>query len=489
MVRGRHPAETVMEQESLIWLLGAAALVVQVLGFATAVHAVMSARTAQGAIAWSIALASVPILALPLYWVFGRNRFEGYVQARRGKVPDLAGLADSLRRGTAGSCTMEVGFGPEDTVYERLAAMPFTRGNDVTLLIDGPATFEAMFEAIAAARSYILVQFYTVVDDRLGMELQRRLIERAQAGVRVFLLYDEIGSIELSRGYLDTLRGAGVSVASFETTRWPTNRFQINFRNHRKILVVDGEVCFIGGHNVSDDYMGRNPRRGRWRDTHVRIAGPAAIEAQVVFAEDWYWATGTVPVLDWTAPPAAQADRAVLILPHGPSDEVESCGLFFTQAINSARHRLWIASPYFVPDARIVSALQLAAMRGVDVRIVLPARPDFFLVHLAAFAFIPQAEQVGIRFYRYQAGFMHHKVLLVDDRLAAVGTANLDNRSFRLNFEVTALVGDAGFAHEVEAMLERDFADCCLQTASDYEDRPAWFRVAVRIANLLSPIL
>jgi len=478
-----------MGQVSLLWLLGSAVVILQVLGLATAVHAVMSVRTAQGAIAWSIALVTFPFLALPLYWVFGRNRFEGYVQARRGRAPDFAGIMASLRAETARARLTIEDIDPEDAVFERLAAMPFTRGNEVTLLIDGTATFEAMFGAIAAARSYVLVQFYTVCDDALGMELQRHLVACAQRGVRVCLLYDEIGSLNLSSRYLDTLRAAGVSVSGFQAMRGLWKRLQINFRNHRKILIIDGRTVFIGGHNVSDDYMGRSVRFGRWRDTHVRIDGPAAIEAQLVFAEDWNWATGTVLSLDWTPSVAGQADKVVLILPNGPSDDVESCGLFFTQAINSARLRLWIATPYFVPDARIVGALQLAALRGVDVRIMLPAKPDLYLVYLAAFAFIPQAAQVGIGFYRYEAGFMHHKVLLVDDRIAAVGTANLDNRSFRLNFEVTALVRDADFAGEVEAMLERDFADCRLQTQQDYEDRPAWFRVAARVANLLSPIL
>ena len=323
-----------MDEPLLVWLLGSALLIVQVMGLATAVHAVMSVRTAQGAIAWSIALVSFPLLALPLYWVFGRNRFLGYVQARRGRAPDFADIMIALRSEAANARHAIADLGPEDAVFERLAAMPFTRGNDIALLIDGAATFDAMFQAIAAARSYVLVQFYTVEDDALGMELQRRLIASAQAGVRVCLLYDEIGSLGLSSRYLDTLRQAGVSVAAFEAMRGMPSRFQINFRNHRKILIVDGHTAFIGGHNVGDDYMGRNPRIGHWRDTHVRITGPAAIEAQLVFAEDWNWATGAVPALNWQPAESEDADKVVLVLPHGPSDDIESCGLFFTEAIN-----------------------------------------------------------------------------------------------------------------------------------------------------------
>jgi cardiolipin synthase len=210
---------------------------------------------------------------------------------------------------------------------------------------------------------------------------------------------------------------------------------------------------------------------------------------QFAFLEDWYWATGDVPELDWTPLPAPEQNETALCLASDPSDLLESCGLFFMHAINSAQHRIWIASPYFVPDSALIYALQLAALRGVDVRIMLPNIADHILVYLAGFSYIAEAEPSGVKFYRYQVGFMHHKVLLVDDDLAAVGTANFDNRSIRLNFELMLVFADRSFAATVSEMLENDFAQCRQAVADELASRPFWFRFAVRFARLTSPNL
>jgi cardiolipin synthase len=194
-----------------------------------------------------------------------------------------------------------------------------------------------------------------------------------------------------------------------------------------------------------------------------------------------------VPELNWN-PTVDRAAENVLILPTGPADEFESCSLFFVHAINQARQRLWITSPYFVPDSSVVNALQLAAMRGVDVRIMLPLRPDHLLVYLSSFSYVDEMSAANVKLYRYKPGFMHQKVLLIDDDIAAVGTANLDNRSFRLNFELTALVADRGFAGEVAAMLDKDFAGCLRVPVDDFRRRSLGFRLAVRAARLLAPL-
>jgi cardiolipin synthase A/B len=204
---------------------------------------------------------------------------------------------------------------------------------------------------------------------------------------------------------------------------------------------------------------------------------------QFTFLEDWYWATGDVPELDWTPHPAPKDNETALVLASDPSDDLETCGLFFMHAINAAQKRLWIASPYFVPDT-----LQLASLRGVDVRVMLPNRPDHLLVYLSGFSFIAEAEPAGVKFYRYQPGFMHHKVILVDDDLAAIGTANFDNRSIRLNFELMLVHADKSFAAVVCEMLEQDFAQCRLATAEEVASKPYLFHVAVRLARLLAPI-
>jgi cardiolipin synthase len=206
------------------------------------------------------------------------------------------------------------------------------------------------------------------------------------------------------------------------------------------------------------------------------------------FLEDWYWATHENPPLDWVPRPAPQSNQTTLVLPTGPGDDLETCGLFFVQMINSAQDRLWIASPYFVPDSQVIAALQLASLRGVDVRIMLPEHPDHLLIYLSSFSFLEETDKADVKVYRYQPGFMHHKVILVDDRLAAVGTANLDNRSFRLNFEISVLVDDPQFARQVAQMLTSDFERCKPAKPEDLLQRPFWFRVAVRLARLTAPL-
>jgi cardiolipin synthase len=472
--------------------LGAAllAVLVHLSGIVSALHAAVTTRTAQGAVAWSISLLTFPYLALPLYLVFGRGKFHGYVAARRSGDLQIHHLAADLRKRLDGSYRADL---PQEAthlrVFEKLAGMPFSRGNEVSLLRNGEEAFSAMFAAIDAAADYLLLQVYILRDDDLGRDLKSRLMRRARDGIRVHVLYDEIGSHELSQGFIDDLAAAGVRVRPFGTTQGPVNRFQLNFRNHRKILVADGQTAFVGGLNFGDEYLGRNAAMGAWRDTHLRIAGPAVQAVQLAFLEDWYWAAHEVPELAWEPHGLAAGGQAVLPLPTGPADVRDSCELFFLEALRSARRRIWIASPYFVPDEQIVSALELARLRGVDVRILLPQRADRFLVHLAGFGYYRLAERAGIAIYRYEPGFLHQKVLLVDDEIASVGTANLDNRSFRLNFELSIVVWDRAFAAAVAHMLEEDFARSRRVAAGELDDRSFWFQLGVSLSRLLAPVL
>ena len=301
-------------------------------------------------------------------------------------------------------------------------------------------------------------------------------------------LYDEIGSHDLPRAYLDELRAAGIEVHEFHTRKGPRNRFQLNFRNHRKIVVVDGKVAFVGGLNVGDEYLSRNPKIGPWRDTHVRIEGPAALGAQLAFAEDWHWATGGRLDVRWDPVPSRAGNAPVLIVPSSPADTLETANLMYIHAINSAKERIWIASPYFVPDKPVTDALQLAGLRGVDVRILIPDKPDNAMVGMAAYSYLDDASRTGGKFYRYGPGFLHEKVMLIDHSTATVGTANFDNRSFRLNFEITAVISDPAFAAEVERMFEADFAHSRVMDPGEYDRKPWWFRFGVRLARLTGPI-
>ena len=468
---------------------GLIALSLHALGLLTAVHAIMTARTSQGAIAWALLLTTFPYVTLPAYGLFGRGKFQGYVKARRAGDSQIDHVARTLEKKMHLFRVRNEDFDPKYRALEELAEMPFTSHNDARLLIDGREAFPAMFAGMEAANEYIIVQFYIIRDDTLGQQMKEILERKAREGVRVYVLFDEIGSYELPRAYRRDLATAGAIILPFRTSRGLRNRFQINFRNHRKIMIADGHVAYVGGLNVGDEYMGRNSQFGAWRDVMVEVRGPVVQAIQFAFLEDWYWATGDVPDIDWTPLPATGGNETALCLASDPSDVLETCGLFFMHAINSAQKRIWIASPYFVPDTALVQALQLAALRGVDVRVMLPQKPDHKLVYLAAFSYIDEAEPAGVKFYRFLPGFMHHKVILVDDDLAAVGTANFDNRSIRLNFEIMLLFANRPFAEAVSQMFESDFMVCRHVRASDVAARSFWFHFAIRFARLLAPVL
>jgi len=471
----------------MIWVLMIAVL--HLLGIFSAGKAVMETRTSQGAIAWVIFLVTFPYISLPIYWILGRNKFHGYMSAKQ--IQDKK-IEENLREVLNGMEPYRVSqdeMNSAEEAAEKLAFFPVLKGNSVELLIDGDATFRSILKGIGEAKSYILFQFFIVNDDGIGRKVQKALIAKAKEGVKIHFLYDEVGCHALSRSYLDTLRSAGIEVHAFHTQKGFFNNFQINFRNHRKIVIVDGKVAWIGGHNVGDEYLGLSSEFGHWRDTHIRLEGPAVLAVQLSFIEDWFWATEhSLDHLLWKPLPASNADHSVLIIPSGPADRLETAALMFHHAINSAKKRIWIASPYFVPDDVILSALQLAGLRGVDVRILIPDTSDHLLVFLAAYTYFEDVAETGVRFFRYTDGFLHQKVILIDDEIATVGTANFDNRSFRLNFEITGIIGDRDFASEIEKMLENDFAHAREMTEMDIVDKPFWFKFTTRIARLTSPI-
>ncbi|MDN3526469.1 cardiolipin synthase [Halomonas sabkhae] len=468
------------------WLFGLLILVIHVLGVLSAVQALMSSRTSQGAIAWMISLVTIPYLAVPLYWVFGRPRFYGYVSARGERDTVLRRVLARYRNLVepylAGAKEADV------KAVEKLAMMPLTSGNSTRLLVDGRATFDSLFAGIERAEEYIVVQFFIVREDALGRELKQHLQDAAQRDVRVYFLYDEIGCHQLSERYLNDLREAGVLVTAFHSSKGFRHRFQLNFRNHRKVMVVDGREGWIGGSNVGVEYLGESPRHGHWRDTHLHLIGPSVLGLQEAFWEDWHWATGEVISLSWKPWIHPDESRNVVIVPSGPADPQETASLLVQHAIHSAHERLWVTSPYFVPDHSVQDALRLAAMRGVDVRIMIPERPDHLLVFLSAFSFLPDMLRAGVKVYRYQPGFLHQKVILIDDVAASVGTVNLDNRSFRLNFEITAFVPDRRFAADVHDMLERDFQACRDVTLEEIQSRALWRKLLSRAAYLLAPV-
>ncbi len=476
------------------WIVAIAVPLAYVLGALSAIDAIMKARTPQGSVAWTVALLSIPFLALPFYWLFGRTRFADYDRALEGFAADLErqlhaqGIPADAGHFLQAYHADPSGERGEPEAFQKLATVHFTRGNDGHLLINGDATFSAIFEAIEGARHYVLAQFYTIHDDQIGRAFQQHLIAAARRGVRVHLLYDDVGSHALPRAYKETLVEAGVATAAFSGRRGAFRRFRLNFRNHRKIVVVDGEKAFVGGLNVGDEYLGRDPKISPWRDTHLALRGPIVQGVQHAFCQDWYYSRGALPDVRWTPAPS-DADRCALVLASGPDDALETCGLLFAHAIEAAETRVWIATPYFVPDGRVLGALQVAALRGVDVRILMPRQSDSIFFKYVPYAYFPEAARAGVKVFLYEDGFMHQKVMLVDTEYAAVGTANMDNRSFRLNFELTVLFNDEPFARDVARMLEGDLARSTRLDMESIRDRPFAFHFAARLTRLFAPVL
>ncbi len=462
---------------------------VEGVGVIAAIHAVMKTKSPQAAIAWAISLVTFPWLAIPVYVVFGRSKFHGYVLLRGSTDKAIRPRVENLRIEAVQSGCVQTDLTVAQSALTKLADFPVLRYNKSELLINGRDTFASIFSAIDSATTYILIQFFIIRDDDLGREMQDRLLRKAKEGVRIFLLYDEIGSHQLPRSYLRELNHPGLFVSAFHSSRGRKNRFQINFRNHRKIVVVDGKVAFVGGHNVGNEYVSEHSRFGTWRDTHLKLQGPVVNAVQFSFVEDWYWARKEVPELNWEFEKSGEGEEDSLLIASGPADTLDTCGLMFTQVINDARERIWIASPYFVPDERVIGALKLAALRGVDVRILLPQKPDHYSLYLASFAFYPDVLPANIKLYRYTCGFLHQKVFLMDSSCAAVGTANLDNRSFHLNFELTLLNYSPSFIGQVERMLGQDFSHSRKVTLQEYTESSFAFKFAVRSSALLSPIL
>lgn len=464
-------------------------MVVQVTAVASSVHAVLTARTAQAALGWAIALNTIPGLAVPAYWIVGRSDFDERVSLHRAGreqvdpvVETLVGRMEKFR------------LADEDMIAtvgtaQNLASLPALRANDSELLVDGEATFDDILRGINEAQDYILMQWFIVRDDGIGRRIQQKLIDKARAGVDVYFLYDFYGSLGLSEAYTEEMEDAGVAVSSYVGDESWLSRLRVNFRNHRKVTVVDGRVAWIGGHNLGDEYLGLHDRLTPWRDTHIRIEGPAALIAQMAFVTDWNFAVDEMPDLHWDPVPATGVDEAAILVASGPADDIEATRLTFIHAINSANERLWISSPYFVPDQAVVAALQLAGLRGVDVRILLPEMNDHPLVQLAAYSYFEESSLTGVKFYWYTDGFLHRKVMLVDDVVAAVGSANLDNRSFRLNFEIIGLFMGEDTIKRVERMFLEDFEHVRPIPTDALDSKSFWFRLGVAASRLAAPLL
>jgi cardiolipin synthase len=463
----------------VLWLLGMAAALV------TAPLVLLSHKSAQAKLGWILALFAMPIVGAILYWALGHNWLARRVlRLRHARGAGLSQIERTLAT-ALGSAQRGAGLAEEVVKAAAVdgAELPYP-GNDVTPLATGPSAAAAAREAIANARDHVNLQTYIFKADRTGSGVRDLLIAAAKRGVAVRVLFDALGTYRTSRKFFAPLIEAGGRVAAFLPMGRGLRNLRVNLRNHRKILTVDGGIAFTGGMNIADEYALPN----RWHDVHCRIRGPAAAGLQRVFIEDWYFATGEL--LDdarWFRDCSPCGNVPVQVVTSGPDQTVPRIEALFFAAIAGARKRVDLMTPYFVPPEPLEAALADAARRGRRVRLLVPERPDHKVVALAALTMLPRVMREGVEVWAYPR-MLHGKVLVVDDAWGTLGSANFDNRSLRLNFEVNVAFPHAGTAVRLREILEEQFAASRRMTEKDFE-ASLGTRLLRNTAALLAPIL
>jgi len=446
-------------------------------------------------IAWILSLVFLPALGAVLFLMFGRDRVRW--PAKRKRELDRivrAELAAALPRDQAEAVSaLPLATPLEQALFrvgEHLSHLRATSGNKVEVLVDGEKTYEAIGAAIDRARHHVHAQYYLIRNDATGRWFRDRLVAAARRGVVVRLLMDGYGCLALGRSWRRPLLRAGARVADFLPMRSVLLQ-PVNLRNHRKIVVVDGETAFTGGLNVGDEYKGAMPGVGAWRDVHLCIEGSAAAELQRVFFQDWAFATREpIDARDYFPQQAARrGDATVAIVPSGPDTRTEAIHRLFFGAIVGGEHEVAMTTPYFVPDESILVAMELAAMRGVDLKLVLPSRSNHRVTFHAGRSFYAQLLEAGVDIREYAPGMVHAKTLVVDSAVALVGSANMDLRSFRLNFEVHALVHDRGVAARLGEIFQADISKCRRIDLAEWQARPWTTRIKEGASRLVSPLL
>jgi cardiolipin synthase len=455
-------------------------------------------REPTATLAWLLSVVLLPFLGLVAYLVFGRTRFRRVVKRCVAAETRLAGILErfDVHRKAGGTDAAELEPRTQGVLAlgDRMTRTPSSSGNRVDVLVNASASYRSMIQAISGAREHVHVEFYIIQPDATGIGLRDQLVRKAREGLSVRLLYDALGSKKLPRDFWEPLHAAGGETAPFSPI-WRIlapfrRRDRVDFRNHRKIVVVDGRVGFTGGINIGKEYLGLDPEMGHWRDTHMRIEGPAVLSLQRAFAYDW--TTATQRVLDeerYYPEPEVAGPSTVQVIDSGPDSSWSAIAHVFVQTITSARRRVWITNPYFVPSPAIEQALVGAALRGVDVRLLLPGRPDHLLVAFAARSYYAPMLEAGARIYHYQRGFVHAKTMVIDDWVGTVGSANMDMRSFNLNFELNAFVYDAVFVNELADLFDRDLRHAREYTLEDERSLSTPARFLRSVARLLSPLL
>jgi len=475
----------------MLWLT--LALTVFILQIATIL--VLEFRRPANMVAWLLILYVLPVIGFVMYYFLAKEYSNRRKLRKSGTAPDKSQLA-AIRRCSVVHRAADMHapeFEEQERLFRLLAQMngsPVTACNRTEILTDGEATFESILAAIEQARHHIHMEYYTLRHDEIGQRFKQALVRKAREGVEVRLVYDGVGSYELSKAYIRELEEAGVHTKCFLPPRLAFFDKRINYRNHRKIVVVDGTVGYVGGINIGDEYLGKNKRLGYWRDTHLKVEGDSVYFLQSVFMQDWQF-TAKERLTNPAYMPRhdCKGSEQVQIVSSGPDSGAEEILECVFSAIAVAKERIYIATPYFIPDGSLLMALRTAALSGVDVRIIVPEVADSRLVLAASLSYVAELLPSGVRVYRYMKGFIHAKVVLVDRLVASVGTANMDLRSFYSNFELNALLFDE---RPIER-LERDFLDDFRHSRelklSELQNRPRRVKIGQAVARMLSPLL
>ncbi|WP_274649414.1 cardiolipin synthase [Paenibacillus humicola] len=475
----------------MIWaLLALAVFVVQI----AAVLAAEFRRPAK-AVAWLLVLFACPPLGFFLYYYLARE-----YKAKRSFTERAAGSRElshaALSRCKPVSSLSDVNgdrFEHQERLFgllQSFAASPATCRNETKVLTNAEAAFAAIFDAIASARHHIHVEYYTIRADEIGQRFKDALIRKAKEGVEVRVIYDGLGSVGLAQSYIDELRDAGVRTQCFLAPKIAFFEKRMNYRNHRKNVIVDGRIGFVGGINIGDEYLGADPKLGFWRDTHLQLEGDAVYFLQNVFLKDWRFTAGERLEASKYMPVHGCAGRErVQIVASGPDTADDRTLEYVFAAVSAAKIRLYITTPYFIPDPSVLMGLRTAALSGVDVRIILPGVADTKIVLYASLSYVEEMLAAGVRIYRYRSGFIHAKVMIVDDLLASVGTANMDMRSFYSNFELNALLLSEPAIRRLEADFRQDLLNSDELDLHTFRKRSRRQKAYEAAARMLSPLL
>jgi cardiolipin synthase len=454
----------------------------------------MEKRDISAAWAWLFVMLLLPGIGFIIYLFFGwklnqRQIFDLKAQKRLG----ISDMAEYQKRNPKNKPTLDTNL-ENDLVQMFLNTdnAILTTKNDLKIFTDGHEKFNSLFEDLKKAKHHINIEYFTIYDDQLGKKLRKILVQKAREGVQVRVLYDLFGSKGSKQKFFKELIQAGGEVTPFMKSKLGYYSFRINFRNHRKIVVIDGSVGYIGGFNIGDQYLGRNKRFGNWRDTHLRLEGSVVLQLQSRFFMDWNASAKRQKVqfsLDYFSQSNVQNNIPMQIVSSGPENDIQKIKQGYIKMIMGAKHSIWIETPYFIPDDALMEALLIAIRSGIEVRIVIPQMPDHPFVYRATEYYVQQLLKAGARIYSYQNGFMHAKTIVVDNMITSVGSANWDIRSFKLNFEANAFMYDPKVAEQIIATIKNDLKDARELDEEYFKQQSSWKKFRQLASRLISPIL